>query len=87
MKYDTAAICYKKFLTFTNLPTKEKADAERQVKSCEFAAKAIKNPVPFSPVNLGIGINSMLSEYFPTLTADEQTMFLPVWIIAVRRTF
>ena len=75
MKYDTAVICYKKFLTFTNLPAKEKADAERQVKSCEFAAKAVKNPVPFSPVNLGTGINSMLSEYFPTLTADEQTMF------------
>ncbi|MFM9943903.1 MAG: OmpA family protein [Bacteroidia bacterium] len=75
MKYDTASLWYKKFLTYTKIPEKEKLNAEKQIKSCEFAAKAFKNPVPFSPVNLGTGINSVLSEYFPTLTADEQTMF------------
>jgi outer membrane protein OmpA-like peptidoglycan-associated protein len=75
MKYDTAENWYKKFLTFDKIPLKEKAESEKQIKSCQFAIKALKNPVPFSPVNLGMGINSMLSEYFPTLTADEQTMF------------
>lgn len=75
MKYDIAENWYKKFLTFDKIPLKEKAESEKQIKSCQFAIKALKNPVPFSPVNLGTGINSMLSEYFPTLTADEQTMF------------
>lgn len=75
MKYDTAENWYKKFLTYDKIPLKEKAESEKQIKSCQFAIKALKNPVPFSPVNLGTGINSMLSEYFPTLTADEQTMF------------
>lgn len=75
MNYNTAEIWYRKFLTYSKLPEKEKALAEKQIKSCQFADKAYKNPVPFSPVNLGKGINSQLSEYFPTLTADEQTMF------------
>lgn len=75
MKYDSAENWYKKFLTFDKIPLKEKAESEKQIKSCQFAIKALKNPVPFIPVNLGTGINSMLSEYFPTLTADEQTMF------------
>jgi outer membrane protein OmpA-like peptidoglycan-associated protein len=75
MKYDIAENWYKKFLTYDKIPLKEKAESEKQIKSCQFAIKALKNPVPFSPVNLGTGINSMLSEYFPTLTADEQTMF------------
>ncbi len=75
MKYDTAEQWYKKFLTYTKIPAKEKTEAERQIKNCRFASNAVKNPVPFSPVNLGTGINSVLSEYFPTLTADEQTMF------------
>ncbi len=75
MNYNTAELWYQKFLTFNHLPEKEKAEAAKQISSCRFAAKAIKNPVPFSPTNLGSGVNSILSEYFPTLTADEQTMF------------
>ncbi len=75
MNYNTAEIWYKKFLSYKLLPEKEEAEAKKQIASCQYAAKALKNPVPFSPVNLGSGVNSILSEYFPTLTADEQTMF------------
>lgn len=75
MKYDSAKQWYTTFLKFRNIPESEKAEAEKQLKSCDFAKNAIKNPVKFSPVNLGKGVNSFLSEYFPTLTADEQTMF------------
>ncbi|MCC6721156.1 MAG: PD40 domain-containing protein [Bacteroidia bacterium] len=74
-KYDSALLWYNTFLKYKNLPETEKLEAEKQIKSCDFAKKAIKNPVKFSPVNLGSGVNSVLSEYFPTLTADEQTMF------------
>ncbi|NUM31619.1 MAG: PD40 domain-containing protein [Bacteroidetes bacterium] len=75
MKYDSAKQWYSTFLKYRNIPEKEKLETEKQLKSCDFAKNAIKNPVKFSPVNLGDGINTQLSEYFPTLTADEQTMF------------
>ena len=75
MKYDSAAEWYEKFLTFKDIPADARRESEKQLKSSKFAAQAIKNPVKFTPVNLGTGVNSGLSEYFPTLTADEQTMY------------
>jgi len=47
--------------------------AERDIKSCDFAVAAIGNPVPFKPVNAGAGLNSKYDEYYPSVTADEQT--------------
>lgn len=78
MKFDSAFNWYTKYLTYTGLPENRKLTAEKQLKSSRFAAQAVKNPVPFKPVNLGRGVNSQVSEYFPTLTADEQTMFFTV---------
>jgi outer membrane protein OmpA-like peptidoglycan-associated protein len=42
--------------------------------NCEFAIQAIKNPTKFNPVNVGAGVNSADSEYFPTLTVDQQQL-------------
>lgn len=78
MKYDSAKQWYETFLSYKNLPPDDKRFAEKQIRSCEFASRAVKNPVSFKPENLGTGINSQLSEYFPTLTADEKTMFFTV---------
>lgn len=75
MRYDSAAIFYKQYLQYKNIPPDDKVEAEKQIKSCVFAAEAIKHPVEFNTENLGPGVNTFLSEYFPTLTADEQTMF------------
>ncbi len=47
---------------------------DKMTKSCKFALKAIKNPVPFQPKNLGPGVNTSRPEYFPTLTADDKTL-------------
>ena len=41
---------------------------------CEFALEAIKNPVPFVPINLGKNINTSDPEYLPCLTADDGLM-------------
>ena len=41
---------------------------------CEFAIEAMKNPVPFIPVNLGENINTSDPEYLPCLTADDGLM-------------
>ncbi len=47
-------------------------DAKHLLASAEFAAEAIKNPVPFEPKNCGDNINSEYSEYFPGITADGE---------------
>jgi len=50
--------------------------AEYAIKSCNFAIDAYNNPVPFKPVNMGDSINTELSEYLPSLTADEKTLVI-----------
>ncbi len=46
------------------------------IKQCEFCINAVNNPVPFNPVNLGDSINSIYSDYLPSITADEQTLVI-----------
>lgn len=48
--------------------------AKKYLADCDFAIEALKHPVPYSPENLGNGINSKNREYFPALTADGQTI-------------
>lgn len=42
--------------------------------SAEFAIQAIAQPVEFKPVNAGEGINTILPEYYPSLTVDGQQL-------------
>ena len=44
------------------------------IANCEFAVNAVKNPVPFTPKNLGTGVNTNNPEYFPTLTVDQKEL-------------
>ncbi|MES2567692.1 MAG: OmpA family protein [Bacteroidota bacterium] len=50
-----------------------KDEAARYLKNAKFGSVAIKNPLPFKPVNVGPGINTAEYEYFPALTADGNT--------------
>lgn len=50
------------------------AGAEHDLKCIAFRREALANPVPFTPENLGSGVNSPDDEYLPTLTADGQTL-------------
>ena len=50
-----------------------KEQANKYLKNAQFGANAIKNPVPFNPINVGPGINTSDYEYFPALTADGNT--------------
>ena len=72
--YDSALVHFKKYLRYEGTHGKNQIKAEKYLANCEFAIEAIKNPVPFQPVNLGYNINSELNEYFPCLTADNQTL-------------
>lgn len=49
-------------------------EAERLISSAEFAAEAIKNPVDYKPENLGSQVNSEHMEYFPSISADGNTL-------------
>ena len=54
-------------------------DRAREIRNtCHFALHALKNPVPFEPVNLGPGVNSEMSEYWPSLTVDERQLMFTV---------
>ena len=65
-----------KFLSYDNLKPITISRAKRKLESCEFAIDAINHPVPFNPVNLGDNVNTQYDEYWPSLTADEQTLVI-----------
>lgn len=52
--------------------------AEVLLASANFGIYAVKNPVPFNPVNMGDSVNSAYNDYLPSLTADEQTLVITV---------
>lgn len=72
-KYADAKRNYEDYLKNKILNPDSKELAERQLANCNFAIEALKNPVPFEPKNMGEAINSSLDEYFPAITADDQT--------------
>lgn len=71
-----------KFLSFPSQEVNNREEGELLREKCLFALKAKENPVPFEPENLGDSINSEFSEYWPSLSVDEQklmfTVMLPV---------
>ena len=71
-KYDEAA---KHFQAYIDHPkAKNVPAATKQLASVSFAAAALKNPVPFSPVSLGIATNTEHMEYLPSLSADGELL-------------
>jgi outer membrane protein OmpA-like peptidoglycan-associated protein len=46
------------------------SQAGLMVRSCDFAIKALRNPKPFKPVNLGDGVNTRELEYQPSISVD-----------------
>lgn len=72
--YNEAKKAYENYLKYPRANPENVIIAKRDIASCEFALNAIKNPVSFNPKNLGQGVNSELDEYFPCVTADDQTI-------------
>ncbi|MBI2279919.1 MAG: PD40 domain-containing protein [Bacteroidetes bacterium] len=71
-KYAEAKKNLENYLTYTDSPLMMKPYAVKALKDCEFSINALKNPVPFEPINLGKGVNTELPEYFPALSADNK---------------
>jgi len=72
--YESALSNYQIFMTKKRVNPQIKETAERYMKNAEFGAVMKKQPVPFDPKNLGEAVNTADYEYFPVLTADEQTL-------------
>ena len=73
-KYENVKLHYEKFLNFSTISTSLKDQATQSLLTCDFGIEALKHPVPFNPLNLGEAINSKEYEYFPAITADDQTL-------------
>ncbi len=76
--YSDAKQHLEKYLIYHDISPVMKKRAGFLLKCAEFSIEAVKNPVPFTPVNIGDSINSENDEYSPTLTIDEQTMIVTV---------
>ena len=85
--YYNALIHFKVYLAQTGMSEKNKIIAMKSKKNCEFAINAIKNPVPFNPVSVGSSINSTDDEYWPSITADGQTLMFTRQTNSGNRTF
>lgn len=75
-RYSDALESYLVFLKLAPENSKYLDEAKRGIKQARFGIYAMENPVDFKPVNLGPNINSPFHEYWPALSADEQTLVI-----------
>lgn len=73
-QYTEAEQHLEKYLTFIDNRTQNIFVAQKLLKDCKFSIDARQHPVPFKPENLGPEINTANDEYFPAITADENTL-------------
>ncbi len=74
-EYAAAASRFAKFLSAPGAAKARAVDADYYLRCAVFAEKAVANPVPFSPVNIGTGINTAGDEYINAVRADELTLY------------
>jgi outer membrane protein OmpA-like peptidoglycan-associated protein len=72
--YQNALIHFNVYLAQQGMSEKNRVLASKNAGNCEFAVKAIKSPVLFNPVSAGASINTENDEYWPSITADGQTL-------------
>lgn len=64
-----------KFLSYDkNHPNLVKI-ATKRLGDAQFRPKALANPVPFNPENLGKNINSANRDYFPSITLEDELVY------------
>ncbi len=77
-QYEQALANYEIFMQKGLQYTDVLADAQKGMANCRFGIEAMKNPVKFSPVNLGAAINSDWDESLASLTADDAQLIFTV---------
>lgn len=86
-RYDDAEKHLNKYLSFKTVDGKRKLEVDQLLENCKFAKNALLHPVPFSPLNMGEGINSEFSEYYFSFSVDQKTMIFTRDIKDSRATF
>ena len=76
-QYSEAREHYRDFLALPgNKEDKHIERANDGIARCDFSIRAVKNPVDFKPVSLGASVNTAEDEYWPSISADEQTLVI-----------
>tara|TARA_R110001583_G_scaffold24456_6_gene89212 strand:+ start:33766 stop:35703 length:1938 start_codon:yes stop_codon:yes gene_type:complete len=73
-KYEKASESYRAFLNLNKISARNRNLSLHKLKCCEFALDALKNPKKLNAVGVSDSINTKADEYWPSLTADEQTL-------------
>ncbi len=77
-QYENAKNDYNTFISLTKKIKEYKEYVDKKIEECDIAILIKRNPVKFEPKNLGSEINSSLSEYWPSITADTNTITFTV---------
>jgi len=76
-QYSEALEHYNRFLALPGEKNEKHIEKSKDgINRCKFSLEAIQNPVDFKPVSLGSSINTTEDEYWPSLSADEQTLVI-----------
>jgi outer membrane protein OmpA-like peptidoglycan-associated protein/Tol biopolymer transport system component len=75
-RYAEGLRSYNHFLQLHTGNVKNEEKAKDGIVRCTFSIDAVKHPVDFKPENLGNAVNSTLDDYWPSLSADEQTLVI-----------
>jgi outer membrane protein OmpA-like peptidoglycan-associated protein len=74
--YEDALESYQNYLKLDTDNTSHIEKARNGISRCKFSIHAVNHPVDFKPVNLGPNVNTTADEYWPGLSADEQTLVI-----------
>ena len=74
-KYEESESNFDQYLYVQLKPDKLTDRAKQNIMLCRYRSYMIKHPVEFKFVNMGPNINTELDEYWPVLTADDQTLY------------
>jgi len=77
-EYQKAKESFERFIGYKTVKNDLVKVAERDLLCCNFALQSLQNPVPFNPISLGINVNTKLEEYWPSISADENTLVITV---------
>ena len=77
-RYQRALEHLTRFISYPNIRPNLREKANKSIATCQFAVNAMENPVPFNPISLGSNVNTPLNEYWPSLSADENTLVITV---------
>lgn len=77
-RYESAREHYNIYLDKTLPNCTLMKETHKGLETCEFAINAIKNPMEYTPINIGPNINSEYDEYLPAVVADESEIIFTV---------